>query len=223
MPLEQAATMPRIDERLLTPADADRGRRTVPLENMVHGLRNGTAHALWSVFVLHRLAGRPAGRSAGADRSGGAAPLRAAARAGPVGRRGAAAVHGRWATSWASRTTPRPLTRRDGRWLQRPRLSTQALALLAGGQGVPAARVGVLRALVGRQRTDADGARRSRAADPASRVDTVGDGDAFSAMMLAGLALGHPLACMLGQAVAFASLGRGWRGGGVRKRCTRSA
>lgn len=43
-------------------------------------------------------------------------------------------------------------------------------------------------------------------------MDTVGAGDAFSAMMLAGLALGHPLACMLGQAVAFASLSCGWRG-----------
>jgi fructokinase len=43
-------------------------------------------------------------------------------------------------------------------------------------------------------------------------VDTVGAGDAFSAMMLAGLALGHPLACMVGQSVAFASQSCGWRG-----------
>lgn len=43
-------------------------------------------------------------------------------------------------------------------------------------------------------------------------VDTVGAGDAFSAMMLAGLVLGHPIACMMGQAVAFASLSCGWRG-----------
>ncbi|HET6431679.1 PfkB family carbohydrate kinase [Dyella sp.] len=51
------------------------------------------------------------------------------------------------------------------------------------------------------------------AAPPVPQVmDTVGAGDAFSAMMLAGLALGHPLAYMLGQAVAFASLSCGWRG-----------
>lgn len=43
-------------------------------------------------------------------------------------------------------------------------------------------------------------------------VDTVGAGDAFSAMMLAGLALGHPLAFMVGQSVAFASQSCGWRG-----------
>ncbi|HET6431680.1 alpha-amylase family glycosyl hydrolase [Dyella sp.] len=36
----------------------------------------------------------------------------------------------------------------DGRWLQRPQLSTTALALLAQQRGVPAATVGVLRALM---------------------------------------------------------------------------
>lgn len=54
----------------------------------------------------------------------------------------------------------------------------------------------------------------ARAATPPlpQLVDTVGAGDAFSAMMLAGLALGHPLACMVGQSVAFASQSCGWRG-----------
>ncbi len=61
---------------------------------------------------------------------------------------------------------------------------------------------------------NADGRCVARVAAPPlpQRVDTVGAGDAFSAMMLAGLALGHPLACMVGQAVAFASLSCGWRG-----------
>ena len=46
----------------------------------------------------------------------------------------------------------------------------------------------------------------------ASLVDTVGAGDAFSGMMLAGLARGHAPEDMLGHAVAFASASCGWRG-----------
>ncbi|MHB1272220.1 MAG: PfkB family carbohydrate kinase [Rhodanobacter sp.] len=42
--------------------------------------------------------------------------------------------------------------------------------------------------------------------------DTVGAGDAFSALMLAGLLLERPLAAALADAVAFASLSCGWRG-----------
>lgn len=41
---------------------------------------------------------------------------------------------------------------RDGRWLQRPRLSAEALVLLAQQRGVPAATVGVLRALMSARR-----------------------------------------------------------------------
>jgi fructokinase len=44
------------------------------------------------------------------------------------------------------------------------------------------------------------------------RVDSVGAGDAFSAMMLAGLLCGVSERRLLGQAVAFASLSCGWRG-----------
>ena len=43
-------------------------------------------------------------------------------------------------------------------------------------------------------------------------VDAVGAGDAFSAMMLAGLLRGRPAGAMLGQAVAFASRSCSWRG-----------
>lgn len=42
--------------------------------------------------------------------------------------------------------------------------------------------------------------------------DTVGAGDAFSALMFAGLLMDHPVASTLEHAVAFASLSCGWRG-----------
>lgn len=42
--------------------------------------------------------------------------------------------------------------------------------------------------------------------------DTVGAGDAFSALMFAGLLMEQPVAGTLGQAVAFASLSCSWRG-----------
>jgi len=61
---------------------------------------------------------------------------------------------------------------------------------------------------------DAHGCCSARAAAPPlpRLVDTVGAGDAFSAMLLAGLLRGRAPAAMLGQAVAFASLSCGWRG-----------
>ena len=61
---------------------------------------------------------------------------------------------------------------------------------------------------------DAHGRCTARVAAPAlaSLVDTVGAGDAFSGMMLAGLARGHAPEAMLGHAVAFASASCGWRG-----------
>ena len=61
---------------------------------------------------------------------------------------------------------------------------------------------------------DAQGRCSARAAAPPlpRLVDTVGAGDAFSAMLLAGLLRGRTPAAMLGQAVAFASLSCGWRG-----------
>ncbi|MDE3072958.1 MAG: fructokinase [Pseudomonadota bacterium] len=50
-------------------------------------------------------------------------------------------------------------------------------------------------------------------APPVPRLrDTVGAGDAFSALMLAGLLQQRPLAAALADAVAFASLSCGWRG-----------
>ena len=61
---------------------------------------------------------------------------------------------------------------------------------------------------------DAQGHCTARAAAPPlpRLVDTVGAGDAFSAMLLAGLLRGRAPTAMLGQAVAFASLSCGWRG-----------
>lgn len=53
---------------------------------------------------------------------------------------------------------------------------------------------------------------RSAAPPVPQLVDSVGAGDAFSAMMLAGLMCRVPIGRMLGQAVAFASLSCGWRG-----------
>jgi fructokinase len=50
-------------------------------------------------------------------------------------------------------------------------------------------------------------------APPLARiVDTVGAGDAFSGMMLAGLTQGEAAEAVLDRAVAFASASCGWRG-----------
>jgi len=105
-------------------------------------------------------------------------------------------------------------------WLELPSIP----GVPAEGEQHPAiarlcARIGARHVLVshgaeGAAAWDAHGRCVARApAPPVPRLrDTVGAGDAFSALMLAGLLLQRPLAAALADAVAFASLSCGWRG-----------